>query len=105
MDQDMHRRFDVPGMFPWPGLTMVSGMRTPSSNLAARGVEGSRHLRCPSDAADLRVGTIRGIEAADVWGVLGGWWKFHGFGRWGGDFQWEGSPLPNPKEWNHFDLG
>lgn len=88
----------------WPGLKVISGQRTPLQNQQSGGTPDSRHLRCPSLAVDLRIGGVVGIDAPDVWGVLGGYWKLKG-NRWGGDFKWEGSPLPNPREWNHFDLG
>lgn len=88
----------------WPGLYIISGLRTLEANRAAGGAPDSRHIRCPSMAVDLRVGTVVGVESGEVWSILGGWWKLRG-GRWGGDFEWSGSPLPNPMEWNHFDLG
>jgi len=91
--------------FPvWPGLRIISGFRTPLENAAAGGVPDSLHLRCPSLAADLRVGTVAGVDAGGVWDILGGRWKLSG-GTWGGDFPWEGSPLPNPRERNHFAIG
>jgi len=80
----------------WPGLKIISGFRTPQRNDAVGGVASSRHLLCPSTAADLRVGGVEGLESAEVWTMLGGYWKLHG-GRWGGDF---GNP-----DLNHFDLG
>ena len=88
----------------WPGLTIISGPRTEGENRDAGGSPNSFHLRCPSLAADLRVGSMAGLDGGEIWAILGGWWRLNG-GRWGGTFKWEGSPLPNPEEWNHFDLG
>jgi hypothetical protein len=88
----------------WPGLFIISGQRTTDQNRRARGARDSRHLGCPATAADLRMGSIAGGDPGAFWSVLGNKWKLMGH-RWGGDFRWEGSPRPNPKEWNHFDLG
>jgi len=104
MEEWAKREFRTPGTNWWPGLYIISGARTPAQNSAVNGAQDSRHLQCPSSAADLRVGTVSGLPDGEVWAILGGWWRLHG-GRWGGSFSWEGSPLPNPKEWNHFDLG
>jgi len=95
--------FQVPGRSFWPGLRIISGFRTPEENAAAGGVPNSKHLDCPTLVADLRVGGVAGVEAGEIWSILGGRWKLWG-GTWGGDFGWEGSPFPNPREWNHFEL-
>jgi len=89
----------------WTPLTIISGFRSPELNRASGGAIDSRHMRCPAEAADLRVGGgIPGVDSGEFWAILGGFWKLRGL-RWGGDFKWSGSPLPNPKEWNHFDTG
>jgi len=91
------RRTGLKGRFKFfPPLFILSGYRTPNENRAAGGARDSRHLRCPSWAADLRVGNIEGLSNDELWGILGGWWKLHG-GRWGGDF--------SRRDLNHFDLG
>jgi len=104
MERFAKEAFAVPGRSFWPGLRIISGHRSLEQNLAAGGVSDSLHLLCPSLAADLRVGAVEGVESGNVWAILGGWWKLRG-GTWGGDFQWRGSPLPNPMEWNHFAVG
>jgi len=89
----------------WPGLFIISGLRSPTDNRASGGARDSLHLRCPAEAVDLRVGQVHASVSGDMqWAWLGAYWKLLG-GRWGGDFTWEGSPRPNPAEQNHFDLG
>lgn len=91
--------------FAWPGLYIVSGYRTSTAQAFLNpNAPDSLHVRCPALAIDLRVGNIPGLEAGVIWAWLGARWKMVG-GRWGGNFIWQGSPLPNPSEWNHFDLG
>jgi len=58
-------------------------------------VPDSLHVRCPSLAADLRVGDMPASTTPDFWRFLGPIWKAMG-GRWGGDFQ-----TPDP---NHFAI-
>jgi len=103
LDEWAARKIRAPGI-RWPGLFIISGFRTPEQNRAAGGAPNSEHLECPAMAADLRVGTVEGIESSELWAILGNRWKLTG-GRWGGDFGWEGSPFPNPREWNHFAWG
>jgi len=79
-----------------PDLYVVSGYRTLDHNREIGGAEDSRHIRCPSEAVDLRVGNVVGIDNLQVWQILGGMWRLRG-GRWGGTFA-----DPDP---NHFDLG
>jgi len=92
LEQQAAREF---GKF-WPGLYIISGYRTPSHNAELGGAPASFHIRCPSLAADLRVGRVAGLGSNEVWAILGGMWRLMG-GRWGGGFD---SPDPN-----HFDIG
>lgn len=80
----------------WPGLFIISGYRTPAHNADVGGAPNSFHTRCPSLAADLRVGSVAGRLPGDheIWAILGGIWRLMG-GKWGGTF---GDP-------NHFDIG
>jgi len=80
----------------WPGLYIISGYRDPSHNRDVGGAPNSFHTSCPSLAADLRVGTVAGLDSNEVWAILGGMWRLMG-GRWGGTFR-----TPDP---NHFDIG
>jgi len=80
----------------WPGLYIISGYRTPTHNADVGGVPASFHTRCPSLAADLRVGRVAGLGSNEVWAILGGMWRLMG-GKWGGTFS-----TPDP---NHFDIG
>jgi len=96
LNADAEGRFSAQG-FRWPGLTIISGWRSrllqASINPAA---PNSLHTRCPSLAADLRVGDQpASITPFALWAQLGQLWSALG-GRWGGTF----SP-PDP---NHFDL-
>ena len=79
---------------PYPGLWILSGHRSEAENERVGGVPDSRHLNCPSTAADLRFGSVAGISAQAIWMWFGARWKWLG-GRWGGDFGDD----------NHFDLG
>jgi len=81
---------------PWPRMRIISGFRTEKRNREVGGAPDSRHIRCPSQAADLQIGNAQGISTPELWQILGGWWELHG-GRWGGRF--------NPIDPNHFDLG
>jgi len=80
----------------WPGLSVVSGYRTPEQNRAVGGAKDSLHVRCPALAVDLRVGAVAGLDDQATWAILGGKWRLMG-GRWGGTFR--------TPDWNHFDLG
>lgn len=88
--------FEVPGIFRWPGLFVISGYRSPRHNRDVGGSPNSLHTACPSLAVDLRFGRVPGRMPGDqqVWEILGGMWRLLG-GRWGGSFD-------DP---NHFDLG
>ena len=92
MEEQAAREF---GVF-WPDLYIVSGYRSEALNRDVGGSPNSFHLRCPSLAADLRVGNVDGLESDEVWAILGGMWRRMG-GRWGGSFR-----TPDP---NHFDIG
>ena len=79
----------------WPGIYIISGHRQSGTRLA--GTLNSLHERCPSLAADLRVGTVPSSLVGDsVWNWLGARWALMG-GRWGGRF--------GVRDENHFDLG
>lgn len=82
----------------WPGLWIISGNRSPASQFDLNPESpGSLHTRCPSLAADLRIGNVPASISTEVqWTWLGARWKWIG-GRWGGDF--------DPPDLNHFDLG
>jgi len=84
------------GAIRWPGIYILSGQRSEAENRSVGGVAGSLHLRCPSLAADIRMGNLAGLASPEVMAILGGRWRLMG-GRWGGTFT---DPSPN-----HFDLG
>ena len=96
LDQVAAREISAAG-FRWPGLFVISGHRSQSlqalvNPLAPR----SLHTRCPSLAADLRVGDLpASVTPPALWAQLGRIWGTLG-GRWGGHF-------PTP-DLNHFDL-
>ena len=81
----------------WPGIFIISGYRSP--NLQAQvnpAASRSRHMFCPSLAADLRVGNLpASTTPTEFWAFLGTIWKTMG-GRWGGDFR--------TPDVNHFDI-
>ena len=83
--------------FHWPGVFIISGFR--SARLQAvinPAAPKSLHTRCPSMAADLRVGDLpASTTPTEFWAFLGTLWKSMG-GRWGGDFK-----TPDP---NHFEM-
>jgi len=80
----------------WPGIYIVSGYRTEAHNADVGGAPDSFHLRCPSLAADLRVGSVAGLPQDELQAIIGGMWRRMG-GRWGGTFN-------NPSV-RHFDIG
>lgn len=96
MELKAKREFAVAGVSVWPGLWVISGFRTETQNREVGGAPNSRHLECPSRAADLRIGQVQGLSSDELWAILGGIWRLMG-GRWGGTFA-----TPDP---NHFDLG
>ena len=99
LEAQWHEAFRRTGVSPVkvPPLYIISGFRTPARNAEVDGAPDSRHIRCPSEAADLRVGQFAGgLGEREMWAILGGMWKLRG-GRWGGDF--------TPTDFNHFDLG
>lgn len=81
----------------WPGLWIISGYRSPLSQARINpSAPRSLHTRCPSLAADLRVGDQpASITTQEIWAFLGSRWEQLG-GRWGGRF--------SPPDMNHFDL-
>lgn len=105
LDTEAARIFSAEGL-RWPGAYVISGYRS-------RWVQAqvnpnipptkSLHNRCPSMAADLRVGDQpASTTPVEVWRFLGTIWKSMG-GRWGGDFGagFAGGPTP---DLNHFEL-
>jgi len=82
----------------WPGLWIISGFRSRSTQAHLNpAAPDSLHTRCPSMAADLRVGNVQAsITTREIWAWLGAHWQLMG-NRWGGAFS-------QPDE-NHFDLG
>jgi len=84
--------------FRWPGIWIISGQRDAESQARINpDAPASLHLRCPSLAADLRVGNVPASLVGDsVWDWLGARWAMMG-GRWGGRF--------SRRDENHFDLG
>jgi len=82
---------------PWPGLFIISGYRSQQRQAVVNpSSPNSLHTHCPALAVDLRIGSVAGAGAEQIWQWLGARWKLLG-GRWGGDFS---SP-----DLNHFDLG
>jgi len=96
LEEWAHQQFEVMGVSVWPGIRIISGQRSAEKNAAVGGVPNSFHVRCPSLAADLRVGNVAGLESPEVMAILGGRWRLSG-GRWGGTFR---DPSPS-----HFDIG
>ena len=96
LDQDAAGRFAAEGL-RWPGLWIISGHRTRARQLSINpSAPNSLHTRCPSLAADLRVGDQpASITTAEIWTFVGRIWESFG-GRWGGRF--------TPPDLNHFDL-
>ena len=97
MDRVADARFATAGI-RWPGLWILDGYRTQEAqDILNPDVKDSLHRRCPSLAADLRVGPIAGISSIELLQFAGGIWMAFGH-RWGGIF----SDFPNPA---HFDVG
>ncbi len=96
LDGQTRRLFSAEG-FRWPGLFIISGFRSGGVQAVINPLAPkSLHTRCPSLAADLRVGDLpASITTPEIWAVLGTLWRRMG-GRWGGDF--------SPPDYNHFDL-
>jgi len=82
----------------WPGIFIISGHRSRARQTEVNpDAPASLHTRCPSLAADLRVGNVQASVVGDsVWDWLGARWALMG-GRWGGRF--------SRRDENHFDLG
>ena len=100
-----HQEFTRKG-FRWVGIRILSGQRTEARQADLNpDAPNSLHVRCPSLAADLQVGTIPELPINAAWEWLGARWKMMG-GRWGGDFSpGKGIDGINRREQNHFDLG
>lgn len=96
LDAQATRQFSAQG-FRWPGLFVISGYRSPALQLDVNPLApNSLHTRCPSLAADLRVGDLpASLTPRNFWSLLGEAWERLG-GRWGGRF--------TPEDLNHFDL-
>jgi len=94
------RRTFAAARFRWPGLFIISGYRSAGLQAELNPLApASLHTRCPSLAADLRVGDVpASITTPEFWAVLGQRWRQMG-GRWGGDFL-----PPEGPDYNHFDL-
>ena len=95
LDGRAAQEFSAEG-FRWPGLSVISGYRSGALQAVINpAAPKSLHTRCPSLAADLRVGDMAAsLTPFALWAKLGRIWSSLG-GRWGGFF----SP-PDP---NHFD--
>ena len=96
LDADAEGRFSAQG-FRWPGLSIISGYRSRFLQAQINPLApNSLHTRCPSLAADLRVGDQpASITSFETWALLGRIWSTLG-GRWGGTFA--------TPDVNHFDL-
>lgn len=97
LDRELADRFAT-SWVRWPGLWIISGYRSRARQAEINpAAPDSLHTRCPSLAADLRVGGVpAGGTEEDLWWVIGMIWETLG-GRWGGRF--------DPPDPNHFDLG
>ena len=96
LDQWAAGEFSASGL-RWPGLFVISGYRSPLLQADVNPLApASLHTRCPSLAADLRVGDIpASLTGVETWAFLASHWFTLG-GRWGGRF--------TPPDNNHFDL-
>jgi len=102
---DAARRLRLPTLpFEFPGLYIISGHRSPADNVAAGGAVQSKHLRCPADAADLRLGNVSAcLTTPAIWEWLGAIWQAQG-GRNPSSIV---GPAPCPgwtADLNHFEL-
>ncbi len=90
------RTFSAEGL-RWAGLFVISGFRSPLLQAEVNPLApASLHTRCPSLAADLRVGDVpASLTTVETWAFLASYWFTLG-GRWGGRF--------TPPDNNHFDL-
>jgi hypothetical protein len=105
LEELARREFSSEGL-RWPGLFIISGYRSPSLQaLVNPNAPGSLHTRCPSLAADLRVGDLAArATPSPVWELLGGIWMSLG-GQWGGLFEPDPDSVWYPlADLNHFDL-
>jgi len=88
-------RFAAAGL-SGPDLWIISGHRSRERQAVVNpSAPNSLHTRCPSMAADLRLGqNDPRLLTAEVWAILGGRWRLTTAGRWGGNF--------TPPDNNHF---
>ena len=96
LDRWAAREFSAAGL-RWPGLFIISGWRSRILQAEINPLApASLHTRCPSLAADLRVGDVpASVTGVETWAFLASHWSTLG-GRWGGRF--------TPPDNNHFDL-
>ncbi len=96
LDRWATEQFSAQGL-RWPGIFIISGFRSRVLQAEINPlVPSSLHSRCPSLAADLRVGdTPASLTTVEIWAFLADGWRRLG-GRWGGFF--------SPPDYNHFDL-
>ena len=103
LDETAASRFSAEGL-RWAHLWIISGHRSQAQQRDVNPVNpNSAHRRCPSMAADLRVGGVAASATpVEIWRFLGQIWKSFG-GTWGGDFAsgFAGGGAPDV---NHFEL-
>lgn len=95
-DEHLARDFAAGGV-RWPGLFVISGYRSPALQAVVNPlVSTSKHSRCPSMAADLRIGNLpASTTPLELWRAVAQVWRGLG-GRAGIDFR--------TPDVNHFEL-